>query len=1254
MDIMRNVTALLVSGIAAVIAGSEAPAQQTIEIPREQIQALPDLQNLPVPRFDPDLSSPEALFRSLEDLARTDMTGTLPDAIMEQITGASPFRTHRQVVWEIQAAGSWRETMGGTGSMNVLDQGALGFGAGVQIHATLDTDARDAPFHLFVSVPDGTPPVSWVEFDDTGDGHPGGGTGFGQLSNHMFQGDRTIGFATPDGMGARSFADTSDADFSGEYLYTVVNDGRIRVDTRDNAMRLAFVVNVDEFSRRGNQRTGRTATLRGWVCEAAAYAQDPDSCRYDALELIDHTPPVARNNVNPAYPAVTVTFNDPVDLASLARNFTLFTRAPDGTRLEVQGEWSISAELGAWRRLAGAKSAASRSPDTGHAMCSDINLGPVASHDMAMREDHADPQEYMFHPSRPLRSGTIYEAQVTGGADGVRALSHDAYLEQDHIWRFSTLLDMNAQSPPAGPPPLDLHVFQTVRNPALVVDKPAMSRIYVDWQRHADIARDWQPDRFEFELALSQHHPRISAQRRHRPHLNRILWLEPQDAFDDEDRRHARHTVNAFGWMPQRGLPDTLDVAACPHAPFPFFSPDAVAAQQRPVTIWNHDPGTLNFHYVIAELGPWGMGEIEFLGHWGDLWNHISDFAKITAGAVFRDGLSPIGMGVSAISGTMSETAALTRNIATTLEAISPGPTTTDQHLIRQTMRQTEEYVPQFLPYHAATARPVNVGLSIRDLLWPLLTDPEAGLYAYSRIAFTEEYSHFQRIILAAYVRWLQSSDRDRIASDDVVVVVVPKSLVGQGEALTEMDYWFMKGARDYRARAVIITIDAMYPLDSDTLAEALIHEFGHVLSLPHNPGEATELLGGPLIPDMTIEGFRMNPSGLSGWNKSATEGNAQSTEPLVSLMWPIAVPSRKVMLNPVEYAMAQRDIQRGFGQRDALLHNHQIRLAQSAPTTRTDATAPPAAAPPMDQIIISGAVNPSGSGLMLDPLRMRTVPVIEQTGPYLAELLDDQGRVLHSAAFDADTRSAHPMIAQLRGEIPDGGILNWPDFRVAVPPHPQAALLRIRKGQAELARIHAAATPPELHLDVTTPLQIGPEPAALRWDIMADGTPVFDVEYSPDGGQSWAPVSIFQTETTVVLDPGTLDPGPNPMVRVTAMSGLHSDSRTLPVTLNRPLGILHVDLPDPQGALAGNPVTLQFDADLNPAGLDDMLTLHDATGQRIAANVFHSPAQRSLSLLPQTPLIHGRTYTLHLSARLTDIHANALAQPQSWRINTQ
>jgi hypothetical protein len=245
--------------IAAALAAGPAAAQQTIEIPREQIEALPDLT---VPEFEIDLSSPEGLIRSMEEISRTDWTGTLPEAITEMILGAAPFVAHASVVWEMQVSGSWNETVAGTGALNVLDQTALGVAPGRQFHAVLDTDARDWPFHLFSFVPDTAPAIAWTHFSGPSDGHAGGGTGFSQIANHMFQFDRLLGYATPQGMEATGFAGTTDADFTGDYLYTEVQGGRIRVDSSGNAYRMSFSATVLEFHSEDRSPTGRSASLR--------------------------------------------------------------------------------------------------------------------------------------------------------------------------------------------------------------------------------------------------------------------------------------------------------------------------------------------------------------------------------------------------------------------------------------------------------------------------------------------------------------------------------------------------------------------------------------------------------------------------------------------------------------------------------------------------------------------------------------------------------------------------------------------------------------------------------------------------------------------------------------------------------------------------------------------------------------------------------------------------------------------------------
>ncbi|WP_366555947.1 hypothetical protein [Aquibaculum sediminis] len=104
-----------------------------------------------------------------------------------------------------------------------------------------------------------------------------------------------------------------------------------------------------------------------------------------------------------------------------------------------------------------------------------------------------------------------------------------------------------------------------------------------------------------------------------------------------------------------------------------------------------------------------------------------------------------------------------------------------------------------------------------------------------------------------------------------------------------------------------------------DTLAQALLHEIAHTLSLRHNPTDwacAPDPIGRY---EEGIEGFRLDLSGLNGWNKSVSEGNGEVGEGilrhdlLLSLMWPYPLPIAGVMLTMDEYAAVQQDIERGF-----------------------------------------------------------------------------------------------------------------------------------------------------------------------------------------------------------------------------------------------------------------------------------------------------------------------------------------------------
>src|SRR5690625_2926419 len=892
----------LSAALLVLLAGAlPAEAQRTLEIPSEQLDAL---RGLKVPEITVPDGTPEGLLRSMEDVLRLDWTDSFPEGVQEFLLGAVPFEAHKKVVWEMQVTGGWNERISGEGTLNVLDQAELGNAAGRQFSAILDSGTREWPFHLFAFVPHEAASSGWVSFSDAGDLVGGaGGTGFSAITNHMFQDVRTIGYATPQGMQTGGFAPGSMTD---EYNYTKVEGGRIRVDTNENAYRIHFSARVREYHRRDDSQvsdepTGRSARLSGWVCEASAYAKDPDSCLYDDFQVVDHTPTDQRHNVNGDYPTITVTFSDPVDLDSLSENFTLFTVSATGEPVEITGHWQEAAHIGAWREeaLERAEAMATQFEEIGgieEIACAHSNIAGVASHAFPPLQNFADPREYVFEPVTRLRSGTRYEARIKGGEGGVRMQHAELYLEQDLQWHFSTLLTLAAQPSVEQEETLELHVYQPVRDPALVKNKPAMTRLYPDWSRHEDIAASWQPETFEFELALLPHHPRAVAQRGEPARYHRLAWLEPRRAFQlqdwseqqiwhhTEDTRHARHTVNFFGWLPQGGE-QQLTLDACPHDPFPHVLPDAVTSTEKPLRHWDHDPGELTFHYVLAEIGPWS------------------------------DGI----------------------------------PTTAAQMMLRA-MGLAERYIPQFLPYRSARAVPTNIAFGSYGMFLAKLRDPGAALKRRVGIIGGLGGNYATITHVTAYVRWLQRLLRDHIASDDFVVVFLPEGTLveAEGVAPTGLTTDFYTGSLlDYGSRVALLHSPSGSPgggetaLDADLVAMALMHEFGHELSLRHVPHDSVPHLDPRGHVEAGIEAFRLHPSGLAGWNESEREGNAERKAMLLSLMWPQVAPTDAVMLRPEEHATLQKSIEAGFRQRGAWLPQSGIRFAQTASLVQRDATPP-------------------------------------------------------------------------------------------------------------------------------------------------------------------------------------------------------------------------------------------------------------------------------------------------------------------------
>lgn len=1251
---------VLMLACVAWLAWLPATAQQTIRIPEEQLEKINDMPTNPMEGVDMSMPADGSdffprFFEIVEDITdQAQFSGSVPELIAEGVHGQTPIAREVPVVWGLRVSGSWSSrTLRGEGALRAIDLAALGVEPGQMITTVMRTDAQEWPFMLGAFVPaaggEGTRQLVTRPGNDEGAQTT---LGLHGMTAHMFDPRRLDPLAR------------------GNRPYTERTAGHVRVNTRD-AYRIHFSTSYRELDEDGRP-TGRIGSFSGWICEAEAYERDPDNCVYDEFRIVSHTPTVDRANVNPQYPALTVVFSERVGLSDLAENFTLYTEEESGGREVVEGVWRESKEVGDWREEAARVASSLTMPDGLSCSVQNTTGTDLRALTQPSLQRAGDPHEYVFVPSAPLRPGTIYEAGIKGGEDGLQARYGDEHLESDHTWRFSTLLHLQEQHdqdwyplgpelfpeglPPPQQHPLELAVYQPVRDPRLVMGKPALTRLYVDWSEHDSISKAWQPDKFEFEVVTSTYHARPMAQRNTPARQGRFMWLEPQMAFDKEDRRHARHTVNLFGWLPRPDDAGEMEVVACPHDPFPFPMAEAETRQEHPVEIWDYDPGQLNIHYVVARTGAWS--------------------------------------GRKGIPGNAAE-------------------------FIGDVMRAAERLVPEFLPYRSARSHAIDTPADNADIRRATRQDMKGVLdrHGIGKVPMAlglpyiagEKHDDNLRMRYAAYIRTVQRQMEERLGPEDIVVLVVPRDLLyvldrGTGTVVTQrglgisnMRAGLFSGKLGYRSRAVLMVIDP----DAESVAlegesesgfnaAAMVHEFGHVLSLDHNPGDVGEVAPPEGRREPGIDGFRLAPGGLSGWNKHSEEGNAQS-DTLVSLMWPVVVSPDVVMLTPGEYASVQNDLHgtsaRSFGWNHAPQMERSAWLASAAGATRLPHTGSPqspllamsqaataqpamlptlaatatgraragqaaAAGPAAPRLIVSGMIAPDGQGLVIDPPRLLDVAPEAGEGPFRVELLDADGDVLRSGAFDLEPVSTSPENAASGAAWEPDNPMFWPEFRVALQPHEGAVALVVREGEDELVRLELPASPPRLRLAEAGPVRVGADGATLRWSVEAGVEAAYDVEYSPTGQAPWRPMALGQEEPSIALEADRLQPGPAPHLRITAMSGLHGVQQLVPLVLTRG-PVPRVELPDPESALAGAPATLWFDAEPLASRVESHIQLRDAAGAVVPVEYFFLPGRGGLSLLPEDPLRPGETYSVHVTAGLPDRYGNVLEDDHRWSFET-
>lgn len=1043
----------------------------------------------------------------------------------------------REVAWSLSSRGRWNLELEGRGSARVT---------GGLVRTTLEIEADDSekPLSFFVgNAAEGE--ISYHAFSQTTDPQ-GKVTGlFAGGSNYLTpEGRRVISLRGNDPVG------------------TLVNHrGFVRVDRRNGGLVMHFRIRAVHCVPLDsppymeyppclgpgvmNTRPEGEAMLTGCIAALDQLRSNPSACRLP-FRVDSVTPEPQRENVNFRDPEIGVTFSEPIDLDSLNDSFSLYTRSSSDEMLEVTGEWE---------------------PGDG-------------------------PSHYRFTPTGgfDLRSGIIMQSVIEGGADGVQASAAGRWLERDHDWRFSTLLDLSEADNPHEVE-LELKPFQVVNDAPLTRGKPTVSRVYLDWKLHEDIAEAWQPRSYLVKFELSPDHPRLVGQFASAPRAGTdAVRIHRDDVFEDQHRRQAQHTVNLFGWKPRAGE-ETLELALRHHDPFPRPSVEHERKLTESVDIWSHDPTPHHLVHTLLMDERWRDAvPLHFLRSMRASLHEASRLAPQFF--PYRE-VRPRSAGfvlVNRQSGTLPGD----------VDAVSVDPGT----ICSVDPARAED------PAAVGTARACN-------LMFPVLTELD-------RLA-------------------------NRMNPNDTLLVFVSEGFMEEGA----LGYAFgnnFRGApgadvslfRVPGVRAIMVAVSDDMVGNVDGLAQVVLHELGHEHGLRHTPGDAADVQGlNASTVDAGIEAWRMYQSGLSGANKSSTEGNGEHPEVLLPMMWPIQIPIHEMSMPTGQYRTLMQSIEGG---------TDSVRFVPSSPDTATPLLLASTAAfssgessPPGRKLVVSGALASVGDAAVIQSLELLDVaPIHPSSGPLHAQLQDASGRVLAEAGVEVRdiglpiSKQGRPMIEQAVDV--DRSRPLFRRFSVSLPYHPDASRVLILDDGRVLARRDAQRAPPEF-LEPPEVLDIADDGLMVGWQLVDDDEGVaFDVAYAADGAAPWEPIQFRSRGRSVAIPFEVLTPGPRPTLRITAHDGFHFTHAELPIEL--PVSAPRIiSLPEVAAFAKGEPVVLAFAAPVGRSEVEARVRVVNEEGEAERTRLYINDTNGVVSLFVPSAIEAPETLTLVIDRSLAEPH---------------
>jgi Abnormal spindle-like microcephaly-assoc'd, ASPM-SPD-2-Hydin len=201
------------------------------------------------------------------------------------------------------------------------------------------------------------------------------------------------------------------------------------------------------------------------------------------------------------------------------------------------------------------------------------------------------------------------------------------------------------------------------------------------------------------------------------------------------------------------------------------------------------------------------------------------------------------------------------------------------------------------------------------------------------------------------------------------------------------------------------------------------------------------------------------------------------------------------------------------------------------------------AQAAPADYMLVRGSVLRDGSGGSLDTAYRVSALLpgdsFDDTGTHCVRL-NNAGGVLASYCFTPDFSE------QEYSENRPAGLVDEVFFAFKIPWSDGATKLSITQGDTELAAMQTAGSAP--NVTITSP-SAGAQwsgPQTLTWTTASGSPATHAVQYSPDGGTTWFPLTIDETSQQLTFDTGRIRGGRQVLLRVLASTGFDTGSATV------------------------------------------------------------------------------------------------------------